>query len=204
MCWKQSGLAQLSGRGLHDPVNALYEAALEISSFLDKKQWRFCIIGGLAVIRWGEPRLTVDVDLTLLTGFGEEARYARDLLAEFHGRREEALDFAMKYRVLLLRAANGRDLDISFGAFPFEEEMVERSSRFEFADGVALVTCSAEDLFVLKVFAARSKDWADAESVAHRQKLDRDYIFRHLKPLCEAKEAPDLLVRAEDLLRDTQ
>jgi len=62
------------------------------------------------------------------------------------------------------------------------------------------VTCSAEDLFVLKVFAGRSKDWADAESVANRQTLDQVYVFRHLEPLCELKEAPELLDRARGLL----
>ena len=36
--------------------------------------------GGLAVQRWGEPRLTRDADLTLLTGFGKEARFASALL----------------------------------------------------------------------------------------------------------------------------
>ena len=29
-------------------------------------------MGGVALQRWGEPRLTQDVDLTLLTGFGDE------------------------------------------------------------------------------------------------------------------------------------
>ena len=189
--------------GLNGSVNALYEAAREVSAFLDERQWRFCIIGGLAVIRWGEPRLTVDVDLTLMTGFGDEDRFADALLGRFSGRMEDALGFAVQNRVLLLSATNGRDLDISFGAFPFEEEMVDRATPFEFADGVELVTCSAEDLLILKVFADRSKDWADAESVANRQTLDQAYVFRHLRPLCELKEAPDLLERAKKLLRDT-
>jgi len=185
-------------------MNTLYEAALEVSDFLSRKSWRFCIIGGLAAIRWGEPRLTVDVDLTLLTGFGGEEEYARLLLEKFSGRTNDPMGFALRYRVLLLTASNGRDIDISFGAFPFEEGMVDRASPFEFADNVELVTCSAEDLFVLKVFANRSKDWADAEGVAVRQSLDRAYIFKHLRPLCELKEAPELVDRAEQLLRETQ
>ncbi len=184
-------------------MNTLYEAAREISEFLCQKEWRFCIIGGLAVARWGEPRTTVDVDLTLMTGFGDEEPYARALLDRFRPRVERALDFAMQHRVLLLYASNGRDLDISFGAFPFEEEMMDRASAFEFAPGVELVTCSAEDLFVLKVFADRGKDWIDAEGVAIRQKLDRQYILKHLRPLCELKEAPELFARAERLLRES-
>lgn len=197
-------LAYSPDMGLNDCMNALYEAAQEVSVFLNARQWRFCIIGGLAVIRWGEPRLTIDVDLTLLTGFGTEDRFANALLERFSGRMTDAFDFAMQNRVLLLSATNGRDIDISFGAFPFEEEMVDRATPFEFADGMELVTCSAEDLFVLKVFADRSKDWADAESVANRQTLDRAYVFKHLQPLCKLKEAPELLERAERLLRDAK
>ena len=45
-------------------------AAIEIQQFCQAREWQFCIIGGLAVLRWGEPRATQDVDITLLTGFG--------------------------------------------------------------------------------------------------------------------------------------
>jgi hypothetical protein len=39
-------------------VNPLFAAALEIQQFFNAHGWRFCFIGGLAVQRWGEPRLT--------------------------------------------------------------------------------------------------------------------------------------------------
>ena len=53
-------------------MNAIFAAALDLQSFCDKHGWRCCFIGGLAVQRWGEPRMTRDADLTLLTGFGSE------------------------------------------------------------------------------------------------------------------------------------
>jgi hypothetical protein len=56
-------------------VNELFTAAREVGDFMKARQWEFCVIGGLAVQCWGEPRLTRDADLTLLTGFGEEERY---------------------------------------------------------------------------------------------------------------------------------
>jgi hypothetical protein len=167
-------------------------------------RWRFCVIGGLAVIRWGEPRLTMDVDLMLLTGFGNEMRYAGPLLEKFEARVNEALKFALRRRVLLLRASNKKDVDISFGALPFEESIIKRATPFEFAPGVRLITCSAEDLFILKVFAGRGQDWQDAQSVAIRQKLDKRYIMKHLKPLFEVKETPELLLRARKLLEGRQ
>jgi hypothetical protein len=55
-------------------VNPLFTAALELERFFGARGWRFCFIGGLAAQRWGEPRLTLDVHCTLLTGFGQEER----------------------------------------------------------------------------------------------------------------------------------
>ena len=54
------------------PMTAVIQAAAEVQAFCEELGWRFCFIGGLAVLRWGEPRETVDVDLTLLTGFGRK------------------------------------------------------------------------------------------------------------------------------------
>ena len=86
-------------------------------------------MGGLAVQRWGEPRLTRDVDLTLLVGFGSEESYIDPLLKEFGARVEEPRQFALEHRVLLLRDANGVPLDLALGALPFEERTIERSSN---------------------------------------------------------------------------
>jgi len=61
----------------------------------------------LALQRWGEPRETVDVDLTLLTGFGNEERFVEILLGRFEARIEKAAEFALTRRVLLLRAPSG-------------------------------------------------------------------------------------------------
>jgi len=51
----------------------LFEAARQLQVFCDGQGWRSCFIGGLAVQRWGEPRVTLDADLTVLAGLGGEA-----------------------------------------------------------------------------------------------------------------------------------
>lgn len=183
-------------------MNLLYEAAKEVADFMRRRKWKFCIIGGLAVQRWGEPRTTLDVDITLLTGFGEEEAFAAPLLECFKARIPEALSFAMRNRVLLLTTSNGKDIDISFGALPFENEMMARATPFKFAPGVMLMTCTAEDLVIMKAFAARTRDWLDVEGIIVRQQghLDRRYILRHLALLCDLKETPEILVKAKKLL----
>ncbi|HXJ37983.1 MAG TPA: hypothetical protein VNH18_01825 [Bryobacteraceae bacterium] len=50
----------------------LFAAAREVQDFCDRHGWGSCFIGGIAVQRWSQARVTRDVDLTLLTGFGGE------------------------------------------------------------------------------------------------------------------------------------
>ena len=56
-------------------MNPLLEAALHLQDLLDSWNWRFCVIGGIAVLRWGDARFTRDVDVSLLTEFGREDDY---------------------------------------------------------------------------------------------------------------------------------
>jgi hypothetical protein len=175
-------------------------AAGEVQGFCQKRGWRFCFIGGVAVQRWGEPRFTQDVDLTLLTGFGKEELFADALLESFEPRRPDAREFALSRRVLLVCTRGGVDVDVAFGALPFEERTIQRASDWSWAEGQSLITCSAEDLVVHKAFAGRDLDWGDVERVLIRQhrKLDLSQIRAELKPLLELKgemEALDKLDR---------
>ena len=76
---------------------------------------------------------------------------------------------------------------------PFEERVVARSSAFAFEPDVSLVTCSAEDLVILKAFAGRVQDWMDVEGIIVRQgaRLDRALVLEELRPLLDLKEDPE-------------
>jgi hypothetical protein len=182
-------------------MTRLVKLAAELQGILDARQWRNCLIGGLVLQRWGEPRLTKDVDLTVLAGFAGEAEVVDALLAQFAGRRPDAREFALRNRVLLVQSADGIGMDVALGALPFEERMMERASEFEFAPGFRLRTCSAEDLIVMKAFADRERDWLDVEAVLIRQgrRLDWPQIMAELRPLAELKESPEIPARLEKL-----
>ena len=174
-------------------MNALIAAAAAIQAFCAQKGWQNCVIGGLAVQRWGEPRQTRDVNITLLTGLGGEARFVDPLLEEYQPRIPEARRFALERRVLLVETSAGVALDISLAGLPFEERVVARSSAFAFEPDVSLVTCSAEDLVILKAFAGRVQDWMDVEGIIVRQgaRLDRALVLEELRPLLDLKEDPE-------------
>lgn len=183
-------------------MNPLLDAAHQLQQFCQDQNWQFCFIGGLAVQRWGEPRLTQDADMTLLTGFGNEPAYVDALLQRYEARISEARQFALQYRVVLLEAENGIPLDVALGAMPFEERSVERATFYEIAPGYILLTCSAEDLIVHKAFAGRPQDWLDIETILIRQKdeLDPQIIWDELLPLVELKEEPEIVSRLQQLM----
>jgi hypothetical protein len=183
-------------------VNPIFAAALEVQEFCRAQGFRFCFIGGLALQRWGEPRLTQDVDLTVISGFGGEPEYADQFLSAFAPRIPDAREFALRHRVLLLLGRNGIPLDVALGAMPFEERAVSRSTPFLVAEGVSLLTCSAEDLIVFKAFAGRAQDWIDIEGIALRQhrRLDEGLIWQELIPLLELKQDEQTEPRLRRLL----
>ena len=180
-------------------MNDVIQAASELQAICQWHGWKFCFIGGLALQRWGEPRETVDADLTLLTGFGGEEPFIQLLLQHFEGRISDAAQFARERRVLLLRSNKGVGLDVALAGLPFEELLVQRSSLFAYPPDISLRTCSAEDLVVLKAFAGRGQDWVDVERIIVRQtgKLDWNYIWEHLRPLAELRESPEILDQLE-------
>jgi len=164
----------------------------------ESEGWPFCFIGGLAVQRWGEMRLTKDADATIFTGPGGEPPVIHRLLELFEPRRPDAAEFAIRSRVVLLKDGHdGIGIDVSTGWMPFEKRVCDRSSVFSFAPDLALRTCSAEDLVIHKAFAARSLDWHDVKGILIRQQgdLDFDMIEEELSLLVELKEEPEILDR---------
>jgi len=180
-------------------VNEVIQAAAELQTICQSQGWDFCFIGGLALQRWSEPRETVDVDLSLFAGFGDEQRFTDVLLEHFEARISDAVAFAQERRVLLLRSSKGVGLDVALAALPYEALVIERSSYFDYPPGIPLRTCSAEDLIVLKAFAGRGQDWADVERIIVRQtgKLDWQYVYEQLRPLAELKDAPEIIDQLE-------
>jgi len=101
-------------------MKRLFAAALEIQRFFEQREWQFCIIGGVAYLRRGEPRFTQDVDITLLTGFGREEGFIQALLAAgYRERTPGAARFALRKRVLLLDTPAGVPVDVALAGLPF-------------------------------------------------------------------------------------
>jgi hypothetical protein len=181
-------------------ISSIFAAAAAAQRHLDNADIRSCVIGGLALQRWGQTRLTTNVDFTLVTLKGEEERVVETLVRLFKPRFPGAMEHALHHRVYLASGEHDVPLDFSLGALDLEIRTIERATRFDFGEA-QLTTCSAEDQVVYKTFAARGQDWVDVEGILLRQlgKLNWDQILAELRPLADLKEAPQLVDRLIEL-----
>lgn len=105
------------------------------------------------------------------------------------GRRPDAGD-------RLTRTASRVDVDCALGAFPFEERSVERATPWEWATGATLLTCSAEDLRVHKVFAGRDPDCGCRPGASCRSSSEGSGPQLNKPRLCSERQACVLAVFA--------
>lgn len=181
----------------------LVEAADEFLRFLREHDRDACLIGGMVVARWGEPRATRDVDATVLVDFGQEAKALHLLLSKFASRDPDPRQRAELGRLALLTASNGVGIDVSFAAMPFEMDVIARATDWQVTPQVSLRTCSAEDLVIYKLVAGRLIDLHDVQTVVDRRRttLDVDRIRLWGGRFAEIIERPELLDPFEAALR---
>jgi predicted nucleotidyltransferase len=149
---------------------------------LEQRQIPYMIIGGQAVLIYGEPRLTRDIDVTL--GVGPER--LPDLIAFAQASTwrllvESPEEFVRRTMVLpCLDEESGIRIDFIFSHSAYEQQAMERVRRVEI--GKASVRFAApEDVIVHKVIAGRPRDLEDARSILLKiSDLDRGYIRQWL------------------------
>ncbi len=84
-------------------MKQVLEAAKEIQDFFENKNWEFCFIGGISLQAWAIPRNTNDADLTLITGFGSEEQFIKDILVKFESRiTDDPIGFFLPRRIVLI------------------------------------------------------------------------------------------------------
>jgi predicted nucleotidyltransferase len=169
------------------PLSASYE----VGEFLSKNGIRYAVIGGLAVQFWGEPRLTVDVDIAIASNLESGSdELVRLITTHFESRTKEPFEFAKRARMILVSTRDGIDVDISLALPGYEDEMFARAIDLEIEPGKSIRICSAEDLIIHKAVAGRPQDISDIQGVVYRQgdRLEVDYIRPWLKEFAIALE----------------
>jgi len=157
----------------------LHKIALQ----LKKASIPYMVIGGQAVLLYGEPRLTRDIDITL--GINVEGLTKVKNIISIIGLKsliEKEKEFVERNLVLpTLDNKSGIRVDFIFSFSPYERQAIERAKDIRL--GRSLVRfASLEDVVIHKVIAGRARDLEDVKSILLKNpKYDSVYIESWLK-----------------------
>jgi len=183
----------------------MFEQLLQrISVALDEAGIPYMIIGGQALLLYGEPRLTKDIDVTL--GATVEKLEGVTALAK----RNELIPlvdpetFTRKTMVLPCQdQQTGIRVDFIFSFSPYERQALQRARKVKMGD-VHVKFASPEDLVVHKVIAGRPRDLEDVKAVLIKNpKMDLTYIRRWLNEFSAALQEP-FVNRFDELIKQAE
>lgn len=175
-------------------MNDLEQAVGDMTRFLEDRHVPYMVIGGIANLVWGEPRSTLDVDLSVLVEEADWPRIIGDLRRAFHVLPKDPLPFLRETHVLPVKTDAGVRIDLLWAQLPYEHKAIARATVEEIA-GQRVRVCRPEDLIIHKIISERVKDREDVRAIIRRQgsRLDRHYLTKHIRTLAAALDQPELL-----------
>jgi len=186
-----------------DAVDSAVLAVLAaVAPVLRQSGDRWYLFGAQAVIVWGRPRLSADVDITVAIAGPPGDFVAAASHAGFDLRVSDWRDFVARTRVLpLLHRATQMPLDVVLAGPGLEEEFLERAVVIDLA-GMKVPVITPEDLIVTKLLAGRPKDVEDVRGVLveRLERLDLARVRSLLRLLEETLSRGDLTPEFEKLL----
>ena len=141
------------------------------------------VVGGQAVLLYGEPRLTRDVDIALGIGVDELGRFKRVIPGiglKILVKKEK--EFVERNLVLpTMDEKSGIRVDFMFSFSPYERQGIDRGKDVKL--GKTLVRfASLEDVVIHKVVAGRARDLEDVKSILLKNPgYDSEYIKNWLE-----------------------
>lgn len=182
-------------------MNKLEGALKEVQDFLKKKGVQYMIIGGIGNLVWGEPRLTVDIDITVQVSYVKERDFIKEVGSRFRILVDNPEDFVKKTRVLPVELSENVKGDFIFAGLDYEKKAIERAVEVEVSKNNRVRVCTAEDLIIHKALSEREKDWQDIEGILLRRGnlLDKKYILNWLSQFVSALDKPGIQKRFEEL-----
>lgn len=155
---------------------------ISISKAFKKHEIPYIIIGGQAVLLYGEPRLTKDIDITV--GLNIDALdKILNIMVDIGTKPlpKNLKHFVRETMVLpLVHQESGIRIDIIFSFSDFEKTAIQRANKITLED-TEVQFVSLEDLIVFKVFSGRNRDLEDARIILQKNKqADIDQIRNDL------------------------
>jgi len=176
-----------------------------IAQHLDGNRIPYMIIGGQAVLLYGTPRLTRDIDITL--GLDTDQFRVIDKICQALDLRfliDDPEPFAVRTKVLPAEDIASRiRVDFIFSFTPYERQAIERANKV-MMEGYPVSFASREDVIIHKMFAARAVDLEDVRYilVKGRQRIDLAYIRRWLSEFSSLPEHERISETFERMVED--
>jgi len=175
-----------------------------IAQHLDRQKLAYMIIGGQAVLLYGRPRLTRDIDITLGVDTDKFALiqgvYKNLKLKPLV---ENPQDFARSTKVLPTEEPESKiRVDFIFSFTPYEAQAIKKAKQVLF-DDYPVKFASCEDVIIHKMVAGRAIDDEDVKSILAKNKdiIDFKYIRKWLSEFSKIAEHKDILARFNSLLK---
>jgi predicted nucleotidyltransferase len=179
------------------------ELIARIGRCLDDKKIPYMIIGGQAVLLYGRPRLTRDIDITLGVDsdqFETIAEVCRDIGLKILPVDPKA--FAAQTKVLPAEDSDSKmRVDFVFSFTPYEQQAMKRTQKIKLA-GYPVCFASCEDVIIHKMLAGRAVDEEDIKSilVRHSGGINLVYVKNWLARFSEIAEYSGVLTKFDELL----
>ena len=176
---------------------------IRISRALKRNNLPYMIIGGQAVLLYGMPRMTKDIDITLGVNIDElesVLKAVKDIDLDVIP--EDFRAFAQKTFVLPTRdRSTAIRVDFIFSFTPYERQAIERAKPIYFQDAPVMFA-SVEDVIIHKVFAGRPRDLEDVHSIIVKNPdFDRGYTRKWLREFERSMESGQFIRVFEDILK---
>ena len=162
---------------------------------------RWYLFGAQAVVLYGVPRLSADVDITLALSPDAPERFAGEMAAAGFAIRVNDPTFVRSTRVMpFMHLATGMPVDVVLAGSGLEEEFLKRTRRMEIG-GADVPVIDVADLLIAKILAGRHKDLDDAAALwrLHRNDVDAERVEDVLRLLEEALGQSDLVPAFEGI-----
>ena len=182
----------------------MFEALIaKIAEELGRAGLSYMIIGGQAVLLYGTPRMTKDIDITLgvdIGSLGAVVQAVKSIGAEIIP--DDFESFAERTYVLpTMEKESGIRIDFVFSFTPYERQAIARATP-AWLGGTKVMFAAVEDVIVHKIFAGRARDLEDVRSLIIKNPgIDRQYVRKWLKEFEKTPEKEALLETFEDILR---
>jgi len=181
----------------------LEEVYKKAVTFLNREQYKYLIIGGIAAGTLGEPRLTGDVDVDIMLD--------QEDVPDFLDKAKKD-GFRISKKKCLRTAEQTGTFQIDYGDFHvdfiiastnFENQAFKRRKIFRLY-GIKAFFPTPEDLILFKIIPGRKQDLLDAERVVlrHKKKLDIAYLQSWARKLCDQAEDMRIWNELNRLLKD--